>query len=142
MRTIRKCGGLDEYLLGDKPARIKELGIFGWRLRWLVLNSKSMKERFRNERANLGLPPAQQYPTFEKAWEKDPELREVVQKEQEKQWQEMREKEKRFREHVHSRWEPKDKTKYRPPKVVPEFDAETFQSIIPEEEAKEEAVQT
>src|SRR5207248_3802817 len=56
MRTINKCGGLDQYLLGDKPARIKELGLFGWKLRWKVMNSPMMSEKFAEERAKLGLP--------------------------------------------------------------------------------------
>ena len=34
LRTIDKVGGLDEYLLGNKPARIKELGVEGCRYRW------------------------------------------------------------------------------------------------------------
>ena len=57
LRTIDKVGGLDEYLLGDKPARIKELGLEGWRLRWMVMNTGKVKERFRRERVRLGLPP-------------------------------------------------------------------------------------
>ncbi|KAL2040791.1 hypothetical protein N7G274_006249 [Stereocaulon virgatum] len=56
LRTIDKVGGLDEYLLGDKPARIKELGLEGWRLRWMVLNSRKVRDRFREERLRLGLP--------------------------------------------------------------------------------------
>ncbi|KAI1909512.1 hypothetical protein LOZ61_004952 [Ophidiomyces ophidiicola] len=55
LRTIRKVGGLDQYLLGDKPARIKELGIFGWGLRWKVMTSKAMKKRYEEERKELGL---------------------------------------------------------------------------------------
>jgi len=43
MRTINKVGGLDQYVLGDKTARIKELGVKGWELRWRVLNA--MKKR-------------------------------------------------------------------------------------------------
>lgn len=56
MRTIRKCGGLDEYLLGEKPGRIKELGLLGWKLRWLILKSSAMKERHNQERESLGVP--------------------------------------------------------------------------------------
>jgi len=55
LRTIKKVGGLDEYLLGDKPARIKELGPFGWGLRWKVMQSSAMRERFEAERKALGL---------------------------------------------------------------------------------------
>ncbi|KAK9463026.1 mitochondrial 54S ribosomal protein bL28m [Lipomyces oligophaga] len=37
LRTIKKEGGLDNYLTKDKPARIKQLGPLGWRLRYAVL---------------------------------------------------------------------------------------------------------
>jgi len=37
LRTIDKVGGLDAYLLGPKPARIKELGLEGWKLRCELL---------------------------------------------------------------------------------------------------------
>ncbi|KZZ92645.1 Ribosomal protein L28 [Ascosphaera apis ARSEF 7405] len=54
LRTIQKCGGLDNYLLGEKPARIQELGVFGWKLRWEVMNSPAMVEKLRKERDELG----------------------------------------------------------------------------------------
>lgn len=57
LRTIDKCGGLDEYLLGEKAQRIKELGMGGWKLRWRIMQTESVKERFRKEREELGLPP-------------------------------------------------------------------------------------
>lgn len=57
LRTIDKCGGLDEYLLGEKPRRIKELGMGGWKLRWMIMNTDRVKERFRVQREKLGLPP-------------------------------------------------------------------------------------
>lgn len=56
LRTMDKVGGLDEYLLGEKPQRIKELGLEGWRLRWKVMRSKLVRDRFREERKRLGLP--------------------------------------------------------------------------------------
>lgn len=56
LRTIEKCGGLDEYLLGNSVGRIKELGPFGWRLRWRVMQTPMVQERFRKERKRLGLP--------------------------------------------------------------------------------------
>lgn len=40
LRTISHEGGLDNYLCKDKPARIKELGPFGWKLRYDVLMAK------------------------------------------------------------------------------------------------------
>lgn len=44
LRTIGKEGGIDNYLIKDKSARIKELGPLGWRLRYLV-----MKQKYRTE---------------------------------------------------------------------------------------------
>lgn len=55
LRTMDKCGGLDAYLLGDKPARIKELGVQGWRLRWLVMQTWAVRKRVRAEKKALGL---------------------------------------------------------------------------------------
>jgi large subunit ribosomal protein L28 len=57
LRTIDKVGGLDEYLLGIKPQRVKDLGPWGWRLRWRIMQTPSVRERFARERAALGLPP-------------------------------------------------------------------------------------
>ena len=56
LRTIDKVGGLDEYLLGNKPARIKELGVEGWRLRWEVMRTPKIRDRIKAERVKLGLP--------------------------------------------------------------------------------------
>ena len=55
MRTIDKVGGLDEYLLGEKMGRVKELGMGGWALRWRVMRTQKVRERFAMERARLGL---------------------------------------------------------------------------------------
>ncbi|ROW06795.1 hypothetical protein VMCG_04223 [Cytospora schulzeri] len=57
LRTIDKVGGLDNYLLGDKSQRIKDLGPWGWKLRWRIMQSDIVTERFRAERAALGLGP-------------------------------------------------------------------------------------
>lgn len=57
LRTIDKCGGLDEYLLGEKAARIKDLGVGGWKLRWRIMQTEKVKERFRLQREAAGLPP-------------------------------------------------------------------------------------
>ncbi|KAK9473110.1 mitochondrial 54S ribosomal protein bL28m [Dipodascopsis tothii] len=43
LRTIRKEGGLDNYLTKDKAARIKQLGPKGWRLRYAVLLEQEKK---------------------------------------------------------------------------------------------------
>ncbi|KAI9789321.1 MAG: 39S ribosomal protein L24, mitochondrial [Peltula sp. TS41687] len=56
LRTVDKVGGLDEYLLGEKPARIKELGMGGWLLRWRIMQTDAIKERFARQRRELGLP--------------------------------------------------------------------------------------
>jgi len=45
LRTITKEGGLDNYLTKDTPARIKELGPFGWQLRFDVLTRLQEIER-------------------------------------------------------------------------------------------------
>ncbi|KAK0719011.1 hypothetical protein B0T21DRAFT_263600, partial [Apiosordaria backusii] len=55
LRTVDKVGGLDEYLLGIKSNRIKELGPWGWRLRWRIMQTRSIKARFGIERRRLGL---------------------------------------------------------------------------------------
>ncbi|KAE8374751.1 ribosomal L28 family-domain-containing protein [Aspergillus bertholletiae] len=62
LRTIRKSGGLDSYLLDDRPGRVKELGVFGWQLRWKVMQTPKIQEQFRQERKRLGLPEP---PSFE-----------------------------------------------------------------------------
>ena len=49
MKTIDKSGGLDEYLIKNKPARIKDLGMHGWALRWAVMNSEKMRGRMEIE---------------------------------------------------------------------------------------------
>ncbi|KAF1991402.1 hypothetical protein K402DRAFT_308506, partial [Aulographum hederae CBS 113979] len=56
LRTIDKVGGLDEYLLGDKPARVKELGMKGWLLRWRIMQTGAVQRRFRRERGELRIP--------------------------------------------------------------------------------------
>ncbi|KXT16862.1 hypothetical protein AC579_6820 [Pseudocercospora musae] len=56
LRTIDKLGGLDEYLLGEKEMRIRELGESGWWLRWAIMQTPAIKQRFRKERAALGIP--------------------------------------------------------------------------------------
>ncbi|KAF4552075.1 putative ribosomal L28 family protein [Elsinoe fawcettii] len=39
LRTIDKVGGIDAYLLGSKPSRIRDLGMEGWKLRYELLSS-------------------------------------------------------------------------------------------------------
>ncbi|KAM0719727.1 hypothetical protein Q7P37_003860 [Cladosporium fusiforme] len=56
LRTIDKLGGLDEYLLGEKETRIRELGESGWWLRWAIMQTPTVQERFAAQREALGLP--------------------------------------------------------------------------------------
>lgn len=49
LRTITKVGGLDEYVTGNKSARLKELGLRGWELREMVLSAKKYKESLKND---------------------------------------------------------------------------------------------
>ena len=56
LRTIDKVGGLDEYLLGEKAGRVRDLGMGGWALRWRLMRSEKVKERFRAQRRAMGLP--------------------------------------------------------------------------------------
>ena len=57
LRTIDKVGGLDEYLLGDKASRIRELGLGGWKLRWRITRTEAVMERYRRMREEMRLPP-------------------------------------------------------------------------------------
>ncbi|KAH7146538.1 hypothetical protein EDB81DRAFT_856895 [Dactylonectria macrodidyma] len=57
LKTIRREGGLQEYLLKSKPARLKELGPGGWNMRWLLMQSRAIQERFNEERVALGMEP-------------------------------------------------------------------------------------
>ncbi|KAI1123077.1 hypothetical protein F5Y10DRAFT_61545 [Nemania abortiva] len=57
LHTIDRLGGIDEYLLGSKAKRIKELGPAGWALRWKIMQTDAVRARFARERATLGLPP-------------------------------------------------------------------------------------
>ncbi|KAK4555457.1 hypothetical protein LTR86_007209 [Recurvomyces mirabilis] len=59
LRTIDKLGGLDAYLLGEKEARIRELGESGWWLRWAIMQTPAVRQRFKEERRALGVPEEQ-----------------------------------------------------------------------------------
>lgn len=66
LRTIRKSGGLDNYLLDDRPGRVKELGIFGWQLKWEVMQTPKIQKQFQEERKRLGLPEPMSFEEFVK----------------------------------------------------------------------------
>ncbi|KAJ3943681.1 mitochondrial 54S ribosomal protein bL28m [Colletotrichum fioriniae] len=55
LRTIRKEGGIDAYVTKTKAARVKELGPGGWKLRWLVMQTATFRERYVAEREKLGV---------------------------------------------------------------------------------------
>jgi large subunit ribosomal protein L28 len=57
LKTIRRENGLENYLLKNKPARVKDLGPGGWNLRWLLMQSRPVQERLNKERVALGLEP-------------------------------------------------------------------------------------
>lgn len=103
-RTIKKCGGLDEYLTGDKPARVKELGLLGWKLRWLVKNSRSYQAKQQRDARSLGpaassMASMQANSTFASAWADTETRNRLVQKVAEG-WQKLREKEDALRRHT------------------------------------------
>ncbi|KAI1734575.1 hypothetical protein F4680DRAFT_470844 [Xylaria scruposa] len=60
LHTIDRLGGIDEYLLGSKTKRVRELGPAGWALRWKIIQTPAVQERFARERAALGLPPKEE----------------------------------------------------------------------------------
>lgn len=108
VRTIEKCGGLDQYLMGEKPARLKELGPFGWKLRWLVVNSLPMRVEFAAELQRLQIPRAD---SFEQAMA-IPSVREQLLSSQSDAWQKLKDKGERFERVVKEQWEKKDQTEY------------------------------
>lgn len=61
LRTVDKCGGLDEYLVGEKPGRVKELGMKGWELRYKVMQTEWWKLRTVEKREKLGLDVVRKY---------------------------------------------------------------------------------
>lgn len=56
LRSIYKAKGLDNYLLSDRPTRLKELGPFGWNLRHQIMKSPAMMEKFAKQREAYGIP--------------------------------------------------------------------------------------
>lgn len=56
LKTIKKEGSLEAYLLKNKPARVKALGPAGWNLRWLLTLTEWHQAEMNAERVRLGLP--------------------------------------------------------------------------------------
>ncbi|EXJ95422.1 hypothetical protein A1O1_00543 [Capronia coronata CBS 617.96] len=117
-RTIQKCGGLDEYVTGTKPARIKELGLLGWKLRWLVMTSPKWQEKYAKQRKEHNLPTAfSPVGTFEAAWNDEGQRAKFIEQ-QEAAWQDLREAAARFESHVQKHWmENGEKEAYHIPKL-------------------------
>lgn len=104
MRTIRKCGGLDQYVLGDKTARIRELGLLGWKLRYLVMKSPAMQERFKAEREKLGLPDKDPLAeTFADVWNNSKKRQQLIDQ-QDQAWTNLAEKLANWDKHIESQW--------------------------------------
>ena len=104
MRTIRKCGGLDEYVTGPKPARIKELGLLGWKLRWLVMTSPTYRAKYEVEMKELRLPQHHSlHGTFEDAWN-DETARTKMIEQQDAAWEDVRGAAERFEKHAERYW--------------------------------------
>jgi large subunit ribosomal protein L28 len=64
LKIVDREGGLDEYLLKDSVARIKELGPMGWALRWTLMQKPEVVMRLRADAAALGIDQA----TIDKQW--------------------------------------------------------------------------
>jgi ribosomal protein L28 len=104
IRTIKKCGGLDEYLLGERPARIKELGPLGWKLRWMILQTPAVSKQVVKRLKKLGLSATDpNKETFEEVWN-DERRRNVLLKQQDAAWERLRKKMENYEEHVARQW--------------------------------------
>ena len=135
---IPKEHGLDEYLLGEKPARLKELGLLGWKLRWLVLKSKAIREKHAKERAALRLPEVSSSravdATFAQAWE-DPDVRRSLMERMSVGWQMLKTKDDKFQRHVRStlRWKDGDEEfKVREMRTLNVYDPVKMVGVLPE----------
>ena len=71
----------------------------GWRLRWRVMTSPSMRAKFAEERVKLGLPPQNhEGQTFHDVWN-DEEKKQELLAVQSQEWERLREKARRYEEH-------------------------------------------
>ncbi|KIW35645.1 uncharacterized protein PV07_02330 [Cladophialophora immunda] len=118
MRTINKCGGIDQYVTGMKPARIKELGMLGWKLRWLVMTSPKYRAEHAKQLQKYNLPTHYSLSgSFEDAWN-DENVRAKMIEQQEAAWSDLREAAGRFEKHVQRNWiESGEKETYQIPKL-------------------------
>ncbi len=118
MRTIKKLGGVDQYVTGVKPARIKELGLLGWKLRWLVMTSRGYRVQHALELEQRNLPKHYSLEgTFEDAWNDDT-VRAKMMEQQEAAWQDLRQSAERFENHVQRNWvDSGEKESYEIPKM-------------------------
>ncbi|KIW77694.1 hypothetical protein Z517_07527 [Fonsecaea pedrosoi CBS 271.37] len=118
MRTISKCGGIDQYVTGMKPARIKELGMLGWKLRWLVMTSPKYRSAHAEQLQKYNLPTHYSLSSsFEDAWN-DENVRAKMIEQQEAAWRDLREAADRFEKHVQRNWiESGEKEVYQIPKL-------------------------
>ncbi|EEQ40164.1 putative 54S ribosomal protein [Clavispora lusitaniae] len=53
LRTVTKEGGLDNYLLKDKPARVKTMGLKAWRLKYDIMKKKEIEANSENSPATV-----------------------------------------------------------------------------------------
>lgn len=107
MRTIEKVGGLDQYLLGDTPARLKELGLLGWKLRWLIMKTKKYAEVPVNGEKLQTLSQVDM--TFEEAWSNERTRLQLLE-DQDQAWKKLQVKAERWEDHVQRHWEASDKS--------------------------------
>ncbi|CAI7656991.1 unnamed protein product [Penicillium pancosmium] len=75
LRTIEKEGSLDKYLLGNGPSRIRELGMFGWNLRYQIMQTPKIQEQFQEERQKLGLSEPKSFEEWMKEREDEVEAK-------------------------------------------------------------------
>ncbi|EXJ64748.1 hypothetical protein A1O7_01086 [Cladophialophora yegresii CBS 114405] len=134
MRTIEKCGGIDAYVTGIKPARIKELGLLGWKLRWLVMTSPKYRVKHEQQLQKYNLPKHYSLEgTFEDAWN-DENVRAKMIEQQEAAWQDLRQAAERFEKHVQKNWvDNGEKESYEIPKLESLNRGSVYNLSLPEQ---------
>ncbi|OCT44221.1 hypothetical protein CLCR_00644 [Cladophialophora carrionii] len=142
MRTIKKCGGIDAYVTGIKPARIKELGLLGWKLRWLVMTSPKYRVKHEQQLQKYNLPKHYSLEgTFEDAWN-DENVRTKMIEQQEAAWQDLRQAAERFEKHVQRYWvDNGEKESYEIPKLESLNRGSPYTLSLPEQLEKPDVVE-